>query len=379
MATSRLVTEDLTLQLDDLLFEICEELQLSPTRYNEATDRYTAMCSVLESTSSPFRLMRPNIYPQGSMALGTTVKPIEGPHDLDFVLQLSLDHLQVNPMTLIATLHQYLQGHGTYRNMVELKNRCVRVVYANEFFMDILPACINTAGGGGCIKVPDRDSLGWKDSNPLGFISWFGSKNVVVRSFGDVIAKAQPLPSQEAVADKTPLQLAVQLWKRWRDIYYADRCEVAPISIVLTTLAAEAYSPTESVSDALLNILRRVVFLVENAARSGEVLSICNPSNRAEDLSERWKNNREAYDAFVDGAHVFLRDFERVKRGEGGYKLLESLFGETVNVAIRKQAVRFQGARTAGKVGVTSSGLLSTVHAQSRPMVPNTYHGEDEK
>jgi len=34
----------------------------------------------------PFPIPRPRIFPQGSMALGTTCKPVEGPHDLEFVL-----------------------------------------------------------------------------------------------------------------------------------------------------------------------------------------------------------------------------------------------------------------------------------------------------
>jgi hypothetical protein len=91
-------THDFTTSLDELLFDICEDIQLSATRHEQAVQRYETLGDVLEREGSPFRLLGPKIYPQGSMALGTSVKPTEGPHDLDFVLELSLLHQQVDPM-----------------------------------------------------------------------------------------------------------------------------------------------------------------------------------------------------------------------------------------------------------------------------------------
>jgi hypothetical protein len=50
--------------------------------------------------------------------------------------------------------------------------------------------------------------------------------------------KAKPVPAQEAVHEKEPLQLAVQLLKRWRDLAFAEEC-LAPISVVLTTFVKD--------------------------------------------------------------------------------------------------------------------------------------------
>jgi hypothetical protein len=133
-------THDFTASLDDLLFEICEDIQLSGTRHDQAVQRYETLGEVLESEASPFRLLSPKIYPQGSMALGTTVRPIEGPHDLDLVLELSISHDRVDPMRLIQEFYIFLHKHGVYGPMTSLKNRCIRVEYANEFYLDILPA-----------------------------------------------------------------------------------------------------------------------------------------------------------------------------------------------------------------------------------------------
>jgi hypothetical protein len=41
--------------LDQILFEICEELQLPPHRHDQAESRYKAVAGVLEAEQSPFR------------------------------------------------------------------------------------------------------------------------------------------------------------------------------------------------------------------------------------------------------------------------------------------------------------------------------------
>src|SRR5579864_5078138 len=204
------VPKDFFAGLDDLLFQVCEQFQLSPARYDLAVERYETLNTVLESSASPFRYFRPEIYPQGSMALGTTVAPIKGPHDLDFVLQLSRDHNAINPMALIRALYDFLHLHGTYGSMTTLKNRCIRITYADAFYMDVLPACLNLAAGGNCIKVPDRGLKGWSDSNPKGYIEWFKKRSRML-FVGRMFDKAAPIPDQQAVSEKDTLQLLVQL------------------------------------------------------------------------------------------------------------------------------------------------------------------------
>jgi hypothetical protein len=120
--------------LDQILFEICEELQLPPYRHDQAESRYKVVAGVLEAEQSPFRSFRPIIYPQGSIAPGTAVKPLEGTHDLDFVLELSRSHVNVDPLRLLDQLFLYLKGHGTYSSMVSRKNRSVRITYAARVF-----------------------------------------------------------------------------------------------------------------------------------------------------------------------------------------------------------------------------------------------------
>ena len=365
--------------LDGLLYEVCEELQISPTRYDLAVERYNTLNRVLEGDLSPFKRLRPEIYPQGSMALGTTVKPPTGdPHDLDFVLQLLIRHNLVDPMALIKMLYEFLRRFDRYRPMVSLKNRCVRIEYADEFYMDVLPACMDGPNGGTCIKVPDCSAKTWKDSNPKGYIAWFEDQSRVLL-VERMLEKAEPIPDQEAVGEKSTLQLAVQLLKRWRDIYYADNQELAPISIVLTTIAAHVYRGQPSLSDALSSILAGTIALIDASRRTGEPhLVVLNPSNIGEDLSERWDTNPAAYRAFEQGIRNFEDRWSRLVADGGNVNAeLKSLFGETVTTVLRKRASQLQEGRKAGALGVTSAGLIASRTSANVSIRPNTFYGEE--
>jgi hypothetical protein len=367
-------TEDSRSQLDDLLMLVCEELQLAPSRYQLAVQRYESVSRVLEGDGSPFKGMGLCIYPQGSMALGTTVRPLEGPHDLDFVFELEVSHYLVDPMRLLMEFYGFLKGHGVYKDLVSLKNRCVRLSYANEFYMDLLPACKDYALGGTCIQVPDRKLAGWSPSNPKGFARWFRAASVSSR--GLLLEKAaEPVPRQQEAEDKLPLQLTVQLMKRWRDLYY-NGVELAPISIVLTSLAGRTYGGEESTSVTLSAVLDRIVSAIHAADLRGERLVIANPSNELEDLSERWDNNPGAYEAFKTGMRWFHQAWQRtLNAGRETNRLLQHLFGEPVQRAVVKQAQRLQEARRSSQLGVRPTGTIALAAPSVVSIRPNTFHG----
>lgn len=130
-------------QMDDLLWRICEQIQLTPSRHQQAVDRYEAVCGWLEADGSRVAAYRPSIYPQGSMRIGTTVRPIgRNEYDLDFVCEVIAHPSSFpSPLQLLKLMEARLREHKVYASILEVKNRCVRLNYANEFHMDILPAC----------------------------------------------------------------------------------------------------------------------------------------------------------------------------------------------------------------------------------------------
>ncbi|MGH9770403.1 MAG: nucleotidyltransferase domain-containing protein [Candidatus Acidiferrales bacterium] len=360
--------------LDDLLRGICESLQLPAYRLRLAEERYQALASVLEAESSPFAQYAPRIYPQGSMRLGTTVKPLSGPHDLDFVVELNLNPDCLAPGDLIDILYSHLRQHGTYRGMVTRKRRCVRLSYADEFYLDILPACTDHRAGGTCIVVPDRSLDAWVPSNPIGYAGWFRDRARLTSR--PVLAEAERLPAQIPADEKRPLQLTVQLIKRWRDNFF-DAAGRAPVSIVLTTLAAGHYKGEASIAGALASIADGVVKEIERARQARWRVVVLNPSNPKEDLSESWDGDAEAYSAFAHGMAALHEAWMALLSDPAkAHATLFRLFGEEpFKAALAAQARRVQGARQVGALGVSSAGALINSAGSVRRIRPNTFYG----
>jgi hypothetical protein len=382
MATAKLGIWDSRFgQMNDLLRSVCEELQVSPTAYDQAVDRYTAVCNWLEAEGSVVAVFNPTIYPQGSMKIRTTVKPF-GRHefDLDFVCEcrIPVDKLQ-SPLQLLKLLESRLREHELYRSILEMKNRCVRLNYANEFHMDILPACPDLSVGGSCLFVPDRKSQTWKHSNPKGYADWFESRCELALKLlmerRKLMAKAEPIPSQEAAEEKAILRRVVQLLKRWRDVRYQREPKLAPISMVLTTMAAQAYGGEHTVTEAMTSVLNNFVSLI---ASSNPRVYVLNPANPQEDLSERWDDAAQ-YRAFLDGIRELHMRWNEVLATSGIQNVsnqLEHLFGEPVKVAVKNQARTLQDLREKSSLRVAQAGLLTSAPAIGVPVRPNTFHGK---
>lgn len=369
--------------LDFMLFDVCENLQLSPTQHQKAEDRYHAIAKVIDSENSPFRWWNSDVYTQGSMRLRTTVKPTDMPHDLDLVCEFDVPHTDVDPMRLLDDMFDLFKKHGVYGGMVTKKNRCVRIEYKDEFWLDILPACRDEQNGGTCIQVPDRDLQHWKPSSPIAYAEWFktASRRIIVK-FSDsrrdlIVAEAtvEPLPALQAVEEKTMLQLIVQLLKRWRDIHYAN-AKYPPISIVLTTLAADLYTGEQSLSLALLDVLDGIVTRLDAAHTKGRRLQVLNPVHPEEDFSERWDNCPEAYLAFNDGLRKFASTWREVCKSHGNPgPLAKGVFGRVIDDAILRETRSMQADRAASALGVMSSGLIVPSAQATVAMVRNTNHG----
>ena len=66
---------------------------------------------------------------------------------------------------------------------------------------------------------------------------------------------------------KTPLQSAIKILKRHRDVRFEEEPDGRPSSIVITTLAAHAYQQEATITGALFSILQRMDTFIE---RRGE-------------------------------------------------------------------------------------------------------------
>jgi hypothetical protein len=362
--------------LDELLELSCEELQLSPTLHAAAEEHYHAVARWLNADGSPLRDLRPEIYPQGSVLIGTTTKPIfRNEHDLDFVCQLRLDHSRVHPVGVLDLLRDRLLEHGTYGPMVEPLKRCVRLNYAGDFHMDILPAAPERPANGTRIRVPDRKLEEWKASDPKGFGAWFqarGRQYLIEKR-----ADAEPIPRYQSVEEKNPLQRAVQLAKRARDLYFWDDIDAAPRSIVLTTLMGEAYRGQPSTAQAVHDLLASML----NTSASPSSTEVYNPIHPEEVLSEQWISRPETFSAFRRWLDWFATGWNRVLAANtvpATQRELTALFGdELVKKAFVKQAQRLDERRKSETLRMNRSGTLLT--GAGFAVRPNTFYGGDDE
>ncbi|MEQ1828696.1 MAG: cyclic GMP-AMP synthase DncV-like nucleotidyltransferase [Pirellula sp.] len=377
--------------LDALLEIVCVNLQLTETQDQRARGHYAAVANWLSREGSPLREFSPHIFPQGSQRIGTTTKPFgRSEFDLDAVCKLMLTD-ECHPGELYQMIWDRLFESATYRPMMKQMPRCIRLEYSGDFHLDIAPAILDEEHGGNCILVPDLNANlallhpendCWKSTNPIGQADWFEDQCVPVFVLNEKYARAQvdPVPEKEAIHSKPALKRCVQLYKRWRDIEYADRPKLAPPSIILTTLSGHFYESQQLCTNALESILDRTVQTIESNQR----LRLTNPAHPSENICEKWDNNPASYRDFGKAVTAFRDRWERLQNARGLDRIeeeLSELFGESpVRSAVRKLAEsQVVSPRANGILQVRPrSGLLVPAASSlgGMRMPTNTFHGD---
>jgi hypothetical protein len=361
-------------QLDDLLDRMARELQLDKTRRERMLAHYEAVKNWIESDEIFFKPYRYDVYPHGSVRILTTVKPWgQEEFDLDIVVHLKTDWRLHTPQRIYNELKRRLSEHSTYREMIELKNRCIRLNYAGDFHMDILTGIQESITAPSRLMVPDRKLGTWASSNPRGYAEWFIARAESVKeSLLEKAMRAEGLPADN-YERKKPLQIAVQLLKRYRDMYFHDKPEYRTSSIVLTTIAGLLYEGEESIFDSLAGIVTRA----RRASIPNQRLKLLNPVNPQEDFTDKWDDEPQYYVQFLG----FIRHInEQLRHLTENYdviaegRIMKGLFGEdTFNKAqqgqtklleemrkkktlfVDRKGVMLSGAGTAGTISVKSN------------------------
>lgn len=365
--------------VDSILHGICDKLQLTSSLYDKANDRYHVIATTLEEHDT-FKGIELTIYPQGSFRLETTVKPIHGnEYDLDFVAELS-QNAKIQPEELYNHIFRILSNDGIHNGMMERKNRCVRVNYANDFHLDIMPAkLINPATHE--IIVPDREMRNWyHHSNPIEYAKWFETqaRTVIFSILNEnrrLSASIEPVTHQEVTESLEPLRKSVQLIKRYRDIY-CDKNNKEPVkSIVICTLMGKISS---TYSDTL-QIIRDFCIYVNTLIyqSKGEPFEVKNPVVN-EVLTEKWVKDKNNYHDFTAMMQALTEDVARLHSytiNKDMDALMKKMFGENVtNTALLEYAKRIETARISDNLYVNSSGTLET-DGSGTPVRKNTFYG----
>ena len=352
------IFNDYRYQREDLLARIAQELQLDDSRLQRMETAYNAVFDLLKKDETFFGNLDIELYPHGSIRIGTPIKPInEEDYDLDMVLHIYDLYSKFTPAEIYNALVRVIESDAYYKSICEKKNRCVRLNYKSDFHIDILPGCMRILFDKEKIAIPEKYLKQWASSNPKGFSTWFlnianSVQRSLLKNLSETLAKgkieSEPLPDD--LYNKTPLQRAVQLIKRYRDMYFQNK-DYAVSSIVLTTLMAHFYNREDSIFDTIDNITLKIKNAYADAILSNTRFKVLNPVDQNEDFTDSWTTKEyEAFNSFIIDFYTkwqsLKNSFETSNKeyillfGEGPYKksLTEQIraFSKSTNDVITK-------------------------------------------
>ncbi|MGI9527195.1 MAG: nucleotidyltransferase domain-containing protein [Weeksellaceae bacterium] len=417
-------------EVNEIIETLAKNLDISESQHNAAIKSYQAVGNWLTKDDSELSQYNPTIAPQGSFIIGTIIQPIdpEGDIDLDIVCELKGKKIHWTQKDLKDLVGNQLIKHKTYNSLLDEEGRrCWTLKYrensdsSEKYHMDILPA-INTHGHSVIlskqltnlestdykellISITDKEKLpeyyietnplNWLQSNPFGYAKWF---MVMANKYSGVKTKmfsfrnaVKPTPDYQT--NKLPLQRVVQLLKRHRDImfqdYNSEDKKEKPISCIITTLAAKAYSGEDNILDALYNVIYRMENFIESKYDydlGREISWISNPVNENENFADRWalpNSKREKFfhewvDKLKNDLDIFKKDFNR----KDLHKRLKTSFGVDPVDRTFSQIATLRMEQTKNGVNKIDRelGLLGTVSTTSNTISnvkPHTFFGNE--
>jgi hypothetical protein len=378
-----MLTSDPNRLLDELIGASIADFDIPLEVYERAVARYDELGDWLSGHWSD-HAAGGIVYPQGSIRLGTMVRPIaEGAdYDVDLVCRRDIAKVSTTQNALKADVGGGVAAfvatgpEGAPRQREG--NRCWTLNYPDEpFHMDVLPALPDENAPPNGIVVTDRNYVRWLPSNPVDFATWFHAQ--MERQLAEtraVLAKQMDIEDVPVWYVKTPLQRSVQALKRHRDVCFADRPEDRPASIIITTLAARAYPGSGALYEVLLDVTAKMPTLVE---RRDGVWWVPNPVQPLENFADRWRTKPGSDERFFSWVSQAQADFAAIGEEVGLDRVLTKVAKSFGDGPARRAGAAF-GAdladlRDRGKLGMAAgTGTLGA--AAGRAVPPHTFHGD---
>ncbi|MGP8296160.1 nucleotidyltransferase [Halomonas sp. AOP7-B1-5] len=370
--------KQVTSSADRFISQLASTLDIPEERYASADRSYRSICDWLERPESRFAQVNINAYTQGSFRLGTVIRPLNGEehYDLDVVCEFELSKATSTQKRLFDDFGHELKLYAVRYSMGAPSGweRCWTLNYADtaQFHMDLLPSIpdgqrqrtlrearkLSLEYVGKSISITDRThpryqqyTDDWPSSNPNGYADWFISRMEV--AFNE---RRRAMALYEAKADvaeipafrvKTPLQSAIQILKRHRDMCFSEQPDGRPSSIVISTLAAHAYQQEATVTGALFSILASMDQYIEVR---GQTYWIANPSDPRENFADAWEAEPERKLAFDDWLDTARKDFERAGETENLAQMIDLLSPRLGRELLEKAVTRHSPGAVAKSV-----------------------------
>ncbi len=393
----------ITKQADTYLEALAKALEIPPSRYEQAEKSYKSLGDWLHRKDSSVSDFDPDVFVQGSFRLGTVIKPQSEDEEYDVDCACSLTYLdksklsQANLKDLLGDeIKLYRKSRGITKKVHEGR-RCWRLDYSDgaQFHMDIVPCIPNeqdqrrlleaqnldTRFADSAIAITDNEVLpqyfqitdDWPRSNPRGYAEWFKSRmgDVFVRrrkqvfnemAAKDITASVEDIPTYRV---RTPLQSAIMILKRHRDVMFETSPDEKPISIIISTLAAHAYQGEESIGYALLSILSRMEEAIEH---DGQKFIIRNPTDALENFADKWEEHPERAQAFfswLEKARKNFADVGHLVEHQRISSVLATRMGSHLTEQVSNIMLQSSGPGTASLLGAATAASATSVPSVS--------------
>lgn len=369
------------LRQQDIL-KLIEGLDISPTMYKNATEKYKAVSTYLQEQG-----LNCDIFPQGSFSLGTVIRPYreskEADYDLDFICCLSEQKETTTAKYVKNIVKDILCKSEVYKEKLQDNewDKCWTLEYAEVngigFNMDIVPGVsesdeiVQSMVSGSlsqeeaelAVAITDKRNQNyfWLTSNPRAYKNWFESINrpfleydrqdkrrAIFEKNRTVYNSIEEIPEG---LERSALQRVIQILKHHRDVYYCRirKENLKPTSAIITTICAEiAYGidPSLNVFELLRVIANDFEIYSQNQTLTEEEFSIqyrtkniirkrkgkwciMNPVNPQDNLADSWNDNPEKAELFFEWVKAMKKDcLDALQIGDNDFvALLENNFG----------------------------------------------------
>lgn len=365
------------------ILSIIRGLDISPTLYHNAVEKYQALGNFLNDNG-----LEAEIYPQGSFAFGTVVRPSakdsSASYDLDFICQVTGTRDDYTPGGLRDKVERVLKSNKVYADRLKIDDTCFTIEYADigeiGFSIDIVPAAdesdntkqrlilkssapalIDTS-----ISIPRCSSerrFQWITNNPKGLRKWFddingpflasSKKAERMRIFAENSALYESVEEIPDELERSALQRVIQILKCHRNNYYAsleDGDEIKPISAIINVAVskiAEHFNPDCTVFELLNYVFSELAIYGEYQHITEKSFSqkygvrtvfsrpagnwyIENPANPEDNLADQWNTDSRIPSKFFQWIRVAQSDLIgslEQKDNKQFRAILESSFG----------------------------------------------------
>lgn len=310
-------------KLNDCFQKFHQNISLDDSRKERIRAAHAKLREIVGS-DDPLSEVLYGVFLQGSFKNNTAIRPVKGEFDVDVVLAMDATDPESgwwrskrDPEDVLNWVANRLRRQAHYRShniTIRRRKRCVRLVYAGDFHLDVIPA--HSDGNlEEPLEVPDREADRWIWSHPKGYTKWCKETNERTNGYFTRVTK---------------------MLKWWcRRVFDPER---APKSIVLQTLIGfhmpdGPSSDAEAVTYTLLNLhqwLQRQSF--------GDWLappSIMNPSLPDENLACDWDvADYQLFKQRVKSATRKACEAYDEEDTERSARLWRKLFGEAFPISV---------------------------------------------